>query len=390
MLSDTNWRFVLGAPLSNFLTKFVSIKEKLPILLKFTLKFDIIVLKGVFSLMLEIYDISIDKVIESKFINVKVSYEYALDNFYPRISELDFQRNPLNKKFYERLEDDIVSGCVMPSITIAIMDEYPEEMISEQLECYLQEKIQNSFVLDGIQRLSTLKRASKKQGFDKSRPLFVDILICKSMNKLLYRMITLNNGQKPMSARHQIEILASKLINFEEFDIEMISEKNSISKYSHKISLDQDDVIKAYLAFMSSSVNIDNQKIIADRMDVLLTDKIMQSDLNHREVEFSAVLNFVSKHMKASPYLKKWFEIPNNLIGFSASSSINFNKYIDTESILLEQSVQLFEQAFKGIDVSKIQLGKARRRMVEFYFNKFDKLSQLTNSDLLDRISQEI
>ena len=175
--------------------------------------------------MLKIYDISIDKVIESKFINVKVSYEYALDNFYPRISELDFQRNPLNKKFYERLEDDIVSGCVMPSITIAIMDEYPEEIISEKLEGYLQEKIQNSFVLDGIQRLSTLKRASEKQGFDKSRPLFVDILICKSMNKLLYRMITLNNGQKPMSARHQIEILASKLINFEEFDIEMISEK---------------------------------------------------------------------------------------------------------------------------------------------------------------------
>lgn len=340
--------------------------------------------------MLKIYDISTDKVIESKFINVKVSYEYALNNFYPRISELDFQRNPLNKKFYQRLEDDIVSGCVMPSITIAIMDEYPEDMDDNGLEHYLQEKIQNSFVLDGIQRLTTLKRASEKQGFDKNRPLFVDILICKSMNKLLYRMITLNNGQKPMSARHQIEILASKLINFEEFDIEIISEKNKISKDRHKISLDQDDIIKAYLAFMSSSVNIDNQKIIASRMDSLLTDKIMQSDLNHREIEFYEVLSFVSKHMKASPYIKRWFEIPNNLIGFSASSSNNFNKYQNIESSLLEQSIQLFEQAFNGIDVSKIQLGKARRRMVEFYFNKFDRLSQMTEYDLLDRISQEI
>ena len=34
------------------------------------------------------------------------------------------------------------------------------------------------------------------------------------MDRLLYRMITLNNGQKPMTARHQIEILASNIFDF--------------------------------------------------------------------------------------------------------------------------------------------------------------------------------
>lgn len=340
--------------------------------------------------MLEIFDVVSDNVIESFFIDLKVDYRYALDNFYPRISELDFQRNPLNKKFYQRLEDDIVSGCIMPPITIAIMNDVDNNKTKDQWKTYLEREISNSFVLDGIQRLNTLKRASEKKDFDASRPLFVNILICASMNKLLYRMITLNNGQKSMSARHQIEILADKLIDFDEFNIQIITEKDKANKDTNKISLDKEDVIKSYLAFMSSSVNIDNQKIIASRMDSLLTDKIMQSDLNTRETEFYEVLGFVSGHMQGSVQIKKWFEIPNNLIGFSASSGENFNKYRSISTQELESSLLLFEKAFNDIDVSKIQLGKARRRMVEYFFNKFDTLSNMTESELLDRISQEI
>lgn len=341
--------------------------------------------------MLEVFNISFDEVIKSWFIDLRVDYKYALDNFYPRISKLDFQRNPLNKKFYQRLEDDIVSGCIMPPITIAIMDDKVNHTMtnSEGLE-YLTKEIENSFVLDGIQRLMTLKRASEQEGFDETRPLFVNILICKSMNKLLYRMITLNNGQKPMSARHQIEILADKLINFEEFNIQIITEKDGNNRDNHKISLDKEDVIKSYLAFMSSSVNIDNQKIIASRMDSLLTDKIMQSNLNTRETEFYEVLSFVSTHMEKSSFLKKWFEIPNNLIGFSASSGENFDKYRYKSTEEIYDALVLFEKAFNDIDVSKIQLGKARRRMVEYFFNKFDTLSMMSDSELLDRISQEI
>ena len=45
--------------------------------------------------------------------------------------------------------------------------------------------------------------------------LYANLLICESMDRLLYRMITLNNGQKPMSARHQIEILAGNIFDFD-------------------------------------------------------------------------------------------------------------------------------------------------------------------------------
>lgn len=340
--------------------------------------------------MLQIFDKSYDKVISSYFVDMKVEYGFALEQFLPRISKLDFQRNPLSKKFYERLELDILDGCIMPPITIAIMEDVKEKMNDEQWSEFIRSNLNKAFVLDGIQRLSTLERASKNESFDMERPLYVNVLVCKSMNKLLYRMITLNNGQKSMSARHQIEILADKIIKLDDFDLQIVSEKSKNEKDSNKVSLNKDDVIKAYLAFMSASVNIDNQKIIEERMDSLLTDKIMQSDLNTRETEFSDVVDFISKNMAAEEEIRKWISIPNNLIGFSASSANNFDKYKDLNVEDLKNAIELFENAFNGIDVSKIQLGKSRRRMVKFFFDKFDNFSLLSNDDLLDRISQEI
>lgn len=61
--------------------------------------------------------------------------------------------------------------------------------------------------------LNTLSRIDADK-LDMSRILYCNILISDSMDRLLYRMITLNNGQKPMSARHQIEILAGNIFDF--------------------------------------------------------------------------------------------------------------------------------------------------------------------------------
>lgn len=54
------------------------------------------------------------------------------------------------------------------------------------------------------------------------------------MDRLLYRMITLNNGQKPMSARHQIEILASNMFDFDKLPILAVSEKNKSNKKNNQ------------------------------------------------------------------------------------------------------------------------------------------------------------
>ena len=68
----------------------------------------------------EILNESYDAVIKSVYLTCISDYEFALTYLVPLINKLDFQRSPLRASFYKRLEDDIISGCIMPSLTIAI------------------------------------------------------------------------------------------------------------------------------------------------------------------------------------------------------------------------------------------------------------------------------
>lgn len=327
-----------------------------------------------------------DKVIRSAYITVKMDYEFALARLTPLIDKLDFQRNTLRASFYKRLERDILDGCVMPNITIALQENCDQwEKIEET---YLQSAIAGGFILDGIQRLNTLKRISQAEKFDKNGILYANLLICESMDRLLYRMITLNNGQKPMSARHQIEILAGNIFDFDHLPLLSISEKQK-PKHKGEEYMSREVLIKGYLAFISSSVNIDNQKIIEEKMNELIAEQIMESDLPKKDVEFEDVVNFISAAI-VHPYMKEWFNVANNFIGFTAAMNRNFKAVACLAVDELAQSVELFEDVFKALDVSKIKLGMARRRMVKFYFEKYETLSKLSPNQLLDKISQEL
>lgn len=340
---------------------------------------------------LQILDRQFDKVINSAFITASTDYDFALHKLVPLINKLDFQRNPLRASFYKRLEKDIIGGCIMPPLTVAIRVEkniMPE--LSTIDDEYLKINLEKAFILDGIQRLTTLKRIGQENLIDLKRTLYINILICDSMDHLLYRMITLNNGQKPMTARHQIEILASNIFDFKSLPILSISEKQS-KKNNKKTEerMSKEVLIKGYLAFISNSINIDNQKIIESKMDELIAEQIMESNLMDRDIEFQEVVEYINTFLSSS-ILKEWFLIANNFIGFSAAMSISF-KIIKTMTLYeIELAVELFEKAFSAIDVSKIKLGLSRRKMVKYYFEKIDSLKELSENKLLDIISQEI
>ncbi len=339
---------------------------------------------------LKIFDRQYDYVIKSWNVTLGVTYKYAVDNFVPLIDKLDLQRSPLRAAFYKRLEDDLLRGCTIPNITLAIhvKDDIEENEIDESfLECNLKD----AFVLDGIQRLNTMKRICSTDGFPFERRLHCNVLIGSSMDRLLYRMITLNNGQRPMTARHQIEILASNIIDFDALSILTVTEKEAKKKKPKNSSeeMSKEVIIKGYLAFVSNSINIDNQKIIEDRMDALIADKILDSDLPNNENEYSEVIEYINDKM-SNDYLKEWFRVPNNFIGFSAAMSTNFNEIKNVDEDSLVDGIKLFEDAFSAIDVSKIKLGLARRRLVKMYFEKYDSNVKKSVSDLIDDFSMVI
>lgn len=337
----------------------------------------------------KIYDVQYDEVIKSFYLTAGVNYGYALRKLVPLINKLDFQRNPLRGSFYKRLEEDIQGGCIMPNITVAIKTEDKMPSREDITEEYIDSSLDNAFILDGIQRLTTLSRVDKSK-LNLQRTLYCNILISDSMDRLLYRMITLNNGQKPMSARHQIEILAGNIFDFDSLPILSITEKtkNSKKKYDEEY-MNKENLIKGYLAYISNSVNIDNQKIIEEKMNELIADKILNSNIASKQGEFYDVINFISE-MLEDEFLNNWFKVANNFIGFSAAMNIVFSQICFLSRDELKRNIILFEEVFSAIDVSKIKLGMARRRMVKFYFESFSKLSAYGYSELLDIISQEL
>jgi hypothetical protein len=168
---------------------------------------------------MEVFSVEHDQVVRGLVGQGVTDYKFALEKLYPLIDRLGIQRKIQDPKFYDRLKRDILNGCVMPPITIAFIDTdgaINENATSAELTNFLNEGVDKGFILDGIQRLNTLQRAMNdtSNNFNLEKKLYFSVLICKSMDSLLYRMITLNNGQKPMTTRHQIEIISSNIYSF--------------------------------------------------------------------------------------------------------------------------------------------------------------------------------
>ncbi len=331
-----------------------------------------------------------DTVIDSMVVTGETNYNHALQKIVPQIDKLEIQRKIQDKKFYEKLERDIYDGCIMPPITLALINkEGMKEKSIDEIQEYIRDNIEKSFVLDGIQRLNTLLRASKneKKEIDLEQILLLNIIICQNQDKLLYRMITLNNGQRPMTPRHQIEILTKNVFNFDEINIPIQTEKerqNNIIVGSFKNS----DIVKAYLAFLTNSVNIENKKIIDEKMDQLLVGKIFESSPKNYDLEFSDVLNLLERII-SNKRIMKWLKVNNNLLGFTLAlkQSYYFIKSLDIEQI--EEEIEKFEYAFSIVNPSKVKLGKVRRELSLYYFKNIENFIDKTSDEVGEIFMEE-
>lgn len=338
---------------------------------------------------MKIHSIDYDGVIKSRYITGMTDYRFALNSLVPLIDRLDIQRNIQDSKFYSRLERDLIKGCIMPPITIAFIDENAIAIDEESTFLkYFDENIKEGFILDGIQRLNTLQRTFKKHSdeLDLNRSLYLNMVVCSSMDNLLYRMITLNNGQKPMSARHQIEILTANIFEFEGSETPIFTEREA-KRLKVKVAFNKSDFIKGYLAFLANSTNIENQKIIEEKLDELIADKILESNLTEDDLEFSQVVTLINR-LSLNEKIFKWFKNVNNLIGFCVGIKTKFQILNETSTEAFSSAIRLFEQAFESFNFSKIKVGRIRRNLVSYFVNNFEELISVDVLDLVDTLSQ--
>ncbi len=195
--------------------------------------------------------------------------------------------------------------------------------------------------------------------FPQEKSLYLSIVISANKDMLLYRMITLNNGQRPMTPRHQIEVLTEELFDFSSLDIEIQSEKERGEKIKRG-AFNLSDISKGYLAFFTNSVHNENNKIISEKMDEIIVGNIMTTAVVENGLEFQKVLELID-HYSANESAKSWLKTQNNLIGFcvGVKSAYDFLESLSANEFGL--LVERFDAAFKSIDAAKVNLGKYRR-----------------------------
>jgi len=335
---------------------------------------------------MKILDKELDNVVSGVVAIGAAPYSYAYEYLIPLINKTDFQRKLQDKSFYKKLERDLKDGCVIPPITVAfVTTSINIESSQAEINGYVAENIETAFVLDGIQRLNTLSRIQGSEGFDENKKMYINFIFCDSAEKLLYRMITLNNGQRPMTPRHQVEAIMRNVFNFEELGITIVAEKGE--ERANQKSFKKADIIQAYLAFMADKPMVDNKKIIAEKMDDLLVNKIMLETPSTYVEKFESVLFAIKKFQDDSVSLK-WLKIANNLVGLSVGIKHSSSIILDFSAEEFRERIETFDQAFSDFNPSRIKVGKLRRELSCEYFKNISQYKDLNSDELLECFSE--
>jgi len=203
-----------------------------------------------------------------------------------------FQRRKVRTKYrvYALLKKDLLEGCVIPSITLATTERFGKRVAKEVQMILAHDAVNDEtekmaheltaraidayelLILDGLQRTYAINEAfeeardlGEEEDF-KVRPVRVEIYVGMKKQGLLYRMLTLNTGQTPMSFRHQLEILYHDYLDPNAFPegIRIFREKDGRSVSSpgtYRFS----EVIDLYQSFIqATSKPVDRQSLFEE------------------------------------------------------------------------------------------------------------------------------
>lgn len=190
------------------------------------------------------------------------------------------QRRRENHKAYQRLKVDIAGGALLPSITLAVKPDKVRAIIplfeKAEVDSALYGELARALstkgqvdILDGLQRTYIITDL-KKEGaeFVIGQNIHVEFWLEADIDKLIYRIIILNAGQKPMSIRHQIELLFMSLkasIEKQIPNLDIYTERDNTRRTkAKKFALSA--IVSAYQAFITGSAELQKGNVIANQL----------------------------------------------------------------------------------------------------------------------------
>ncbi|MCI9019148.1 MAG: hypothetical protein HFH32_00030 [Eubacterium sp.] len=228
----------------------------------------------------------------------------------------DMQRKKIksSKSVYSLLKSDLKRGCVIPPLVLALTDSgvVDENTPDQQILEYVNENPQNLMILDGLQRTYTMIAAKEELEKENNTEELYQFLSCQlrleiyiGINKfgILYRMLTLNTGQTPMSTRHQIEILYKNLVDTNIDGMKLVTETEGRMKPSVR-EVKFKDAVEGFNSYMY------RDELPIDRQDLLDNVKMLEN-LSHENTQTDLFREFISSYVQLMEQLEKFADSDN-------------------------------------------------------------------------------
>jgi len=194
------------------------------------------------------------------------------------VSNNEFQRKRVksSKSTYSLLKADLLDGCIIPPIVLALttsdhgvdVQSLPDSVVVDRIT----ENKNDLVILDGLQRtlnILELLDETRESGhedletFENSK-LRLEFYIGINRFGILYRMLTLNTGQTPMSLRQQIEMLYLDYSDRDVAGVNIIRESEGVAARSAEDYIFK-DLIEGFLAWLERSpLPIDRGRLLDD------------------------------------------------------------------------------------------------------------------------------
>lgn len=343
----------------------------------------------------------------------------------PEFDRFSIQRRREKHPAYARMKADIVEGVLLPTITLAPKLENAarlKQLVLAGGEDFenLSHELSNSGhlnILDGLQRTYVLKDlADAGHQFPQAQTLHVEIRIEPDIKHLIYRIIILNAGQKPMSMRHQIEILFLSFQSTLEKEIqhlELFTENDNLRRTrSRKFALDR--IAGGYHSFLLKSPEVEKQNVVAQR---ITEGSVLESDEVQLGAQFSDFSRYLNLYCEIDDQICRIYNgqlegVPTGTVWFGSENIINafFGAISDFGSnetrkqrvdAAIEALIQKlsdarpgtdpiglakFQEIVQGFPTRKINVGFATRKLVFVSFKEYFRDEGITPlSDIWQR-----
>jgi hypothetical protein len=367
--------------------------------------------------MLQLLCIDYDNRLKAYCVTARCDYAWYLNAVSGAEHNLSIQRSIIKgTRAYATLRADLKRGCLLPPLVLAAKNLKLPDRLSDKFEPITNKSVEsnllsnltvplenidatNIYIIDGLQRTNALKQTLQ----DLSEPaklsfldrlLRIEIWLNIPFGALAYRMLLLNAGQKPMSIKHQVEILSMKLN--EELStikgIEIITTLES-RRRTRKGQFQLAKLSETFQAWLQGQPNLDLRNIV---MEQLLTESAI--DVLGASLKEKAT----NEEKDAFRHFIEWLvtidlELPESALQFLSNETVlqgigaavgnaERNQTLQPRmerclQILLNQvktnkeadplGINLFDVLRKGIDPAKVNVGQATRDMVFKSFQEY-------------------